>query len=46
MNFSNHAETLPPEWSEIRLSAAVVELGRHIIGREASLAVKRAEIEP
>jgi hypothetical protein len=33
-------------WREMRLSAAVAELGRHIIGREASLAVKRAGIDP
>ena len=32
--------------SEIRASAAVAELGRHITGSEARLAVKRAEIDP
>jgi hypothetical protein len=34
------------EWSEIRVSAAVAQLGRLMMGSEASLAVKRTVIEP
>jgi hypothetical protein len=37
---------LSREGREIRLSAAVAELGHHIIGSEASLAVKRTVIDP